>query len=319
MHIFFSSEPIAPFVCVCPSLAPARVLEWSYNSVSFDMCINCRSWADTYNRIASVESSELRYDPPDQTRNNARFAAVNLYSELDAPGEYFLDDESRLLYFFPPSDEPLSQTNLPVLSNNLTALDLRGARHITITGLQILHARGSGVLAMDVNGVVIQNCTIAGHALDGITMVGTDSAVLDSVVHDCGCAGIRAHGGNDRTLSPGNLRILRNDVTNVAQWKRTYSPGIHWGGVNNTYSHNTVHNLPHNGFLGGGNEVKQVHPGGATLPKFPNGSSNWGHWPAIATANNTFDFNVIDSCGFECDDTGQDVLSRYVPITFMLT
>jgi hypothetical protein len=79
-----------------------------------------------------------------------------------------------------------------------------------------------------------QNCTIAGHALDGVTMLGTDSAVLDSRIHDCGCAGIRAHGGNGTTLDPGNLQILRNSITNVAQWKRTYSPGIHWGGVNNT-------------------------------------------------------------------------------------
>eukprot|EP01047_Picozoa_sp_COSAG01_P048791 COSAG01_NODE_4778_length_4749_cov_231.390108_8_plen_119_part_00 len=65
-------------------------------------------------------------------------------------------------------------------------------------------------------------------------MLGTDSAVLDSSIHDCGCAGIRAHGGNGTTLDPGNLQILRNSITNVAQWKRTYSPGIHWGGVNNT-------------------------------------------------------------------------------------
>eukprot|EP01047_Picozoa_sp_COSAG01_P073420 COSAG01_NODE_11971_length_1824_cov_15.826667_1_plen_39_part_10 len=28
-----------------------------------------------------------------------------------------------------------------------------------------------------------QNCTIAGHALDGVTMLGTDSAVLDSSIH----------------------------------------------------------------------------------------------------------------------------------------
>ena len=44
-------------------------------------------WADTYNRIVDVvRGVELRYDPPDQTRNNARFYVVNLLSELDAPG-----------------------------------------------------------------------------------------------------------------------------------------------------------------------------------------------------------------------------------------
>jgi hypothetical protein len=311
----------------------ARAKQWAAEGTGWIHSYLLFDWADTYNKITSASGMQLRYDPPDQTRNNARFAVVNLYSELDAEvrrsgksraihetyaaveslplrvdlcaqGEYFVDDKTRLLYFFPPSDLPLSASNPPVLSKNLTALDLRGASHVTVSGLQILHARGSGVLATGVTGVVIQNCTIAAHALDGVTMVGTDSAVLDSNVHDCGSAGIRAHGGNATTLAPGNLQVLRNNITNVAQWKRTYSPGVHWGGVSNTFSHNTVHNLPHNAFLGGGNEVKQVHPGGATLPDLPNGSSNWGTWPAVATANNTFEYNLIDTCGYECDDTG---------------
>ena len=88
------------------------------------------------------------------------------------------------------------------------------------------------------------------NALDGVTLLGTESAVLDSVVHDVGCAGIRAHGGNDTLLRPGNLRVENNEIFGTSQWKRTYSPGIHWGGVGNTYSHNHVHDLPHNCILG---------------------------------------------------------------------
>ena len=156
---------------------------------------------------------------------------------------------------------------------------------------------------MGVTGVSIRNCTVAGHALDGITLLGTDSEVVDTTVHDCGCAGIRAHGGNDTLLTPGNLRVLRNEIYDVAQWKRTYTPGIHWGGISNTYSHNTVHKLPHNCFLGGGNEVKQVQPGGATYER-PDGKDGWYDYPAVATANNSFEFNVLDGCGYECDDTG---------------
>eukprot|EP01043_Picozoa_sp_COSAG02_P018964 COSAG02_NODE_900_length_16073_cov_87.296607_2_plen_331_part_00 len=127
--------------------------------------------------------------------------------------------------------------------------------------------------------------------------------MVDTTVHDCGCAGIRAHGGNDTLLTPGNLSVLRNEIYDVAQWKRTYTPGIHWGGVSNTYSHNTVHKLPHNCFLGGGNEVKQVQPGGATYER-PDGKDGWYNYPAVATANNSFEFNVLDGCGYECDDTG---------------
>jgi hypothetical protein len=35
--------------------------------------------------------------------------------------------------------------------------------------------------------------------------------------------------------------------------------GIHWAGVNNTYSHNVIHDAPHNCMLGGGNEGDGVN------------------------------------------------------------
>ena len=54
--------------------------------------------------------------------------------------------------------------------------------------------------------------------------------------------------------------------------------------------------------LGGGNEVKQVNAGGATS-QFPNGTDHWYDYPAVASANNTFEYNTLDTCGFECDDT----------------
>ena len=54
--------------------------------------------------------------------------------------------------------------------------------------------------------------------------------------------------------------------------------GIHWAGVNNTYSHNTLSDAPHNCMLGGGNEGDGV--------------------------NCLFEYNTLDRCGFESSDTG---------------
>ena len=68
----------------------------------------------------------------------------------------------------------------------------------------------------------------------------------------------------------------------MALYKRTYQPGIHWAGVNNTYSHNVVSHGPHNCVLGGGNEADADEGG----------------------VGNVFEFNTFERCSFESSDTG---------------
>ena len=74
------------------------------------------------------------------------------------------------------------------------------------------------------------------------------------------------------------LLVEGNDVRRVAQWKRTYMPGVFWGGVNNTYRGNTVRFSPHNCFTGGGD--------------FGDGVLN------------TFENNTLADCTFETTDSG---------------
>jgi len=69
-----------------------------------------------------------------------------------------------------------------------------------------------------------------------------------------------------------------------ARWKRTYQAGIHWAGVSNTYSHNTVTDGPHNCFLGGGNEADANS--------------------TVAGVDCVFDGNILDRCAYEAADTG---------------
>ena len=91
------------------------------------------------------------------------------------------------------------------------------------------------------------------HGTDGIVLTDArDSTVTDCEVSDVGCAGVRATGGVAATLEKGNLVVSNNVVHHYAQWKRTYMPGVYWGGVANQFLNNTVRHAPHNGFLGGG-------------------------------------------------------------------
>ena len=55
-----------------------------------------------------------------------------------------------------------------------------------------------------------------------------------------------------RWTSEKEINFARETGLFGQKWKRTYQPGIFWGGVGNTFRANTVSFGPHNGFLGGG-------------------------------------------------------------------
>jgi hypothetical protein len=78
--------------------------------------------------------------------------------------------------------------------------------------------------------------------------------------------------------------VTGNNVHSFARWKRTYQAGIHWAGVGNSYSHNTVSDGPHNCFLGGGNEADANS--------------------TVAGVDCVFDGNRLERCAYEAADTG---------------
>jgi len=74
------------------------------------------------------------------------------------------------------------------------------------------------------------------------------------------------------------LLIENNTVHHYAKWKRSYQPGIFWGGVGNIFRGNSISFGPHNGFLGGGDFADGV--------------------------NNLFEGNHVADCTFDTIDSG---------------
>lgn len=85
-----------------------------------------------------------------------------------------------------------------------------------------------------------------------------------------------------------------NEIHHYAQWVRTYQPAILWAGVGNTYSFNHIHDAPHNGILGGGNEATCSADGTEkTIVEQMCGGNDC-----------VFESNVIEHTNYECDDSG---------------
>ncbi len=76
-----------------------------------------------------------------------RFFIENVFEELDAPGEWYLDDESRTLYFYPPPDLELQTASIevPVLESVAVFKGTQASpvRHAGLKGLRIAHTRST--------------------------------------------------------------------------------------------------------------------------------------------------------------------------------
>ena len=120
--------------------------------------------------------------------------------------------------------------------------------------MEVRDGRHAGINATGSSRVILDNVTSTNHGTHGVVLENATGAIVrGSRVENVGCSGIRATAGTAATLDRGNLLVEDNAVSDFARWKRTYQPGMYWGGCGNTFRDNTIKHGPHNGFLGGGN------------------------------------------------------------------
>lgn len=213
-------------------------------------------WAEQRQPVEHIDARtrSITIAPPHHVygyRAGQPFYAFNLLCELDRPGEWYLDRDSGLLYFWPPA--PLA-CNAAVLSVTPTVVSARGASHVTFRGLILEACRGNAVDANDVTDVWIEDCTIRNTGDYAVNLTGVESGVRRCDIYATGSGGVWLSGGDRATLSPGNLRVEDNDIHHFSRWHRAYKPGVLLGGVRNYVIHNRIHDAPHFGVWFHGND-----------------------------------------------------------------
>ena len=114
-----------------------------------------------------------------------------------------------------------------------------------------------------------------------------------SEVFNIGGTAVSVKGGLHQSLTRGGNQVTWNKIHHYAQWARTYRPGILWAGVGNTYSHNHIHDAPHVGILGGGNEAVCQLPAETTVAEKMCGGNDC-----------VFESNLIEHTNYECESPG---------------
>ena len=232
-------------------------------------------WADARVRIEKIDPKKKEIIVADpQSRypytKDRRYYVFNVLEELDTPGEWFLDKEEDILYFYPPSETGNSEIYVSLMSVPLFRIE--NCQSVTLKGLVLEYANGAGVVITGGSNNKIQKCVLRNFGTVAVSIgkidvgsklygdplyngdAGTNNGVTDSEIYNCGEGGIILGGGDRKTLTPGGNYVENTRIYKASQWVRTYRAGIYMYGVGNRVRHCEISDLPHTAIFFHGND-----------------------------------------------------------------
>jgi len=214
-------------------------------------------WSDERHQVEAidVEKRIISVAPPYHGygyRVGQWFYAMNILAELDTPGEWYLDRETGVLYFWPPRPIAKGRAVVSVLE---TLVTLTGASHVTIRGVTFEAARGTGIVMSGCEHALIAGCVLRNVGGRAVQIAGgTADGVVACDIYGTGSGGISLRGGQRSSLTPGGHFADNNHIHHYGRWNRMYTPAIALGGVGNRATHNRIHDAPHMAVSFGGND-----------------------------------------------------------------
>ncbi|MBM3473706.1 MAG: hypothetical protein FJX75_10600 [Armatimonadetes bacterium] len=181
-----------------------------------------------------------------------RYFVQNLFEELDAPGEWYLDRATSTLYFWPPAEVRPGDVLAPTLA---TLVQMKGAKDVLLRGFTLEACDDDAVQVFDCERCLIAQSTIRNCGGWGVTIAGgRASGARGNDISWTGAGGVSVNGGDRKTLTRGDNFADNNYIHHIACFQRTYNTGVNLNGCGNTASHNLIHDCYHQGILVGGND-----------------------------------------------------------------
>jgi membrane-associated protease RseP (regulator of RpoE activity) len=203
------------------AISPERVARWKDPTGGFIHAIHGNGWGSLHYRIIGKgPGDQLIYEGGWQNNRtsgmgNQRFVE-NIFEELDAPGEWYLDAKSGTLFFYPPAGIDLVRARVEgVRLRHLVefaGMDQAPVRFITIEGLTFRHAART---FMDNREPLVRSdwTTYRGGA---IVYTGTEDCVLrDCFIDQVGGNAVFVNDYN-RRLTVRGCHIARAGANGVA-------------------------------------------------------------------------------------------------------
>ena len=215
------------------------------------------NWWNNWLRIESLNREtrqvRLKGSASYPIRPNDRYYIYNLFEELDAPGEWYIDYERLVLYFWPP-EEGFSRGGEAVLPTLGGIIRGNHLQYVTFREFTIECCRGDVVRLNDCVDCRVVGCTIRNTKDAGISISGgRGCGVIGCDIHEVGTHGVQLQGGERDTLTAGEHFAENNYIHHTGVYYKQ-GVGIGLSGVGNRASRNYIHDCPRFAVLYGGND-----------------------------------------------------------------
>lgn len=242
----------------------------------------CHEWWNNLSAVVAFDRRQrlitLKRDCSYEITPGDRYFVRGPFEELDAPGEWYLDSEKGVLYFWPPERDaggpdlpapgqpPVPQVTVTV-PRLRTLLELgAGVAHVTVRGFTFACCEGAAVVVSSATNCLLAACAIRNvgdYSGTGVQVSGgARNGVVGCDISDIGGNGVNLSGGREADLTPAGNYAENNHITRTGVCYKQGN-GITVTGVGNRVARNTLHHLPRFGVLFGGQnhviELNHIH------------------------------------------------------------
>ena len=201
-------------------LPDIRMAAWKRDTNSFAFGYWTNDFYSSYQRLYDIETAgnqivltgkepNYGYSPMRYGRLKQRFCVMNVLSEVNQPGDYYLNRNTRQLYFYPPT---LLTTN-PEISLNIPAVLLYGCKNIALSNL-IIEGGTVGLKLQGCDNVTVQSCIIRNSKIHNLFVEASRNiTVRSNDIYNCNSGAVIINLCGDRpTLTSGNIKIVQNKI-----------------------------------------------------------------------------------------------------------
>lgn len=214
-------------------------------------------WGDSYEKIANIDTQrrEIDLQPPFHHygfRKGQTYYAINVFAEIDQPGEYVIDRERGLLFVWPPEDPKGAVYELSVFTKPF--VEVKSAANIRFEGLTWELGAGDAFVAKACDRLTLAGCTVRSFGGEAVQLSGTNGTVRSCDIYQMGRGGVHLSGGNRRTLAPGHMSVENCDIHDLSRINHTYTPAVLVDGVGNRVANCLLHDIASSAIRLGGND-----------------------------------------------------------------